>query len=371
MKKNINILLACLIVLGMVACDKDGGIDSDIFKATESAALATWVTSPKTGIKLSNPTSTATFEVEFLDETDGSSVEAFTMTVTDKDDKTRVLLNQTTFSANTNGNKGFSGSISMNAIATALGTTVASYSEGDEFDFVSTITRGGTVFPSGNSLSEVKNFTLTLPVETVGVAVTIKKSILNANGTTVDMVFTESLNRHPSLTVIKGGGRFSVVIPILDVKMKDSAYRTTYTPGTVEEKVSFTITGASAFATGFEMAADTLKDAFTIDLTDPMIVGNDSDTTATGGQRYILLLDEVIGSVTLKENFTGVDDDGDGDDDEVGEGKKVDVTFTGAFFDFEYEWADGDGEVTLTLEVKDVAGNEVALPADLATVVLN
>ena len=375
MKNKINILLACLVVVGMAACDTAGGIDADIFVPGESAALAVWVSSPSGDLLLSDPTATVDFEVEFLDETDGSSVEAFTMTVTDGTN-TGTLINQTAFTANANGNQGFSGSISMNAIAAALGTTVASYSEEDEFDFVSTITRGGTVFPSGNSLFSVRDFTLETPVETVDVTVTIKNEFLNGAATgTVVMAFENDfgveLETFPTLTITSGSGSFGAVTAVLDEDDEDSVYQAVYTPGAVEEKISFTITGASAVtAAGFAMATETVTDAFTVDLTAPQLLGNNSAASATG-QLYNFLLDENIGSVSLLENFTGVDDDGDGTIDEAGEGEKVEVTFSDNFFNFKYDWKAADGEVTLTLEVEDAAGNAVALPAGLATVVLN
>ncbi len=381
MKNNINILLACLVVLGMASCDTAGGIDADIFTPGDNAAIAVWVSSPSGDLLLSDPTSSVSFEVEFIDETDGSSVEAFTMTVTDGTN-TGTIVNQTSFTANANGNQGFSGSITMNAIAAALGTTVASYSEEDEFDFVSTITRGGTVFPSGNAnhfLSAVRDFSLETPVETVSVTVTVEDAILNgaATGTVVmafENDFTVELTTLPTLTITSGTATFGAVTAVLDEDMDDSVYVATLTPGAVEEKITFTITGASAVtAAGFAMATETVTDAFTIDLTAPLLVGDNSATT-TSGQLYNLLLDEDIGSVTLTEDYTGVDDDEDGMIDAAdtdGDAVKVTATFADNVLDYMYSWKAADGEVTLSLSIWDAAGNAVVLPAGLSTVVLN
>jgi len=377
MKNNINILLACFVVLGMAACDDAGGIDS--FQLGEESAIAVWVASPKGDLKLSDPTSALAFEVEFIDATDGSSVEAFTMSVSDGT-TSGVVINQTAFAANANGNQGFSGSISLNAIATALGVTVASFDEEDEFDFTSTITRGGVTLATGNAdqfLESVRGFSGEIAVETVDVTVTVKKSDLNAAATSAVVMafendFTIKLATLPTVIVTSGGGTFGATTAVLDEDGEDSVYQAVYTPGATEGKVSFAVTGASAIAGGFVMVNDTTKSAFTIDLTTPLLVGDNSATSATG-QLYNILLDENIGSVTLLEDFTGVDDDEDGDIDGAdtdGDGVKVTVTFTDNVLDFKYDWEDEDGEVTLTLEVKDAAGNAVALPAGLATVTL-
>ncbi len=391
MKNNINILLACLVVLGMAACDTAGGIDADIFTPGESAALAVWADSPSGDLILSDPTSSLDFEVEFIDETDGSSVESFTMVVQIRDKDGNVtssgtVLTQATFTANADGNQGFSGSISLNDIATALSTTTATFSEKDEFHFVSTFTRGGTTYPSGNAnqfLESVNDFSEKIGVETVEVTVTIKNSNVDATGELVIMAFENdfgvALETMPTFEILSGGsGSFGAVtaVPFADEEDeknfgKDSVYQALYTPGAVEEVITFRILSASAVdVAGFEIVPDTVKKAFTVDLTAPTIVG-DLSATSTTGQLYNFLLSEDIGSVTLKEDFTGVDDDEDGTVDDATDAVKVDVTFTDNVLDFKYDWKAADGEVTLTLEIKDKAGNELALPAGLATIVLN
>ena len=384
MKNSINILLACLIVVGMASCDTAGGIDS--FQIGEESALAAWVSSPSGDLILSDPSSALDFEVEFIDATDGSSVEAFNMTVTDGTN-TGTIVSQTAFTANENGNQGFSGSISLNDIATALGVTVASLEEDDEFDFTSTITRGGTVLATGNAsqfITSVRNFSVTIATETVDVAVTVKTAKIGVGLTsTVVMAFendfTVALETLPTLEIINGGsGSFGAVtaVPYMDEDDEDnfgndSVYQVVYTPGAIEETVSFRVIGASALASGFVMTPDTISKAFTMDLTAPTIVG-DNSATSTSGQLYNLLLDENIGSVTLMQDFTGVDDDGENGIDDADDAIKVaDVTFDKNVLNYTFDWQASDGEVTLTLVVKDESGNELVLPAGLATVVLN
>lgn len=379
MKNSINIFLACAIVIGMIACDTAGNIDS--FQIGEESALAAWVSSPDGDLILSDPTSALSFEVEFIDATDGSSVEAFTMTVTDGTNS-GTLINQTSFSANDDGNQGFSGSFSLNDIAGALGVTVASLEEEDEFDFSSTITRGGTVLATGNASqfhSSIRDFSAAIGVETVSVAVTVKKSDLNAGATSEVIMafandFTIELATLPTLEVINGGtGTFSAVTAVLDEDGDDSVYVSTYTQaGLVEEDVDFRIIGAEA-VDGYTMVADTTEEAFSIDLTAPTIGTDISGAVATGYRFY--LESEAGLTVELMEDFAGVDDDGDGDIDGAdADGDAVAVSgvaFSGRTLDYTYEWVTADGAVTLTLKVTDDAENEAPLAAGTATVNLN
>ena len=376
MKNYINVLFAGLIVVGMASCDTAGGIDS--FQIGDEAALAAWVSAPDGDLLLSNPAATVDFEVELIDATDGSSVQAFTMTVSDGTNSA-TLINQTAFTANANGNQGFSGSFSMNSIAAALGTTVASYSEEDEFDFASTITRDGTVLATGNAnqfIVSVRDFSWATPVETVSIDVTVKTADLNAGATSQIVMafendFTSVLSVLPTLEVINGGtGAFGAVTAVQDEDGVDSVYVATYTQaGATEETVDFRIISGAAVA-GFPMANDTTTKAFTIDLTAPTI-GTDISGAVASGFRYFLESEAGV-SVTLMENFTGVDDDDDGETDEAGEGVAVsDVAFSDRALDYTYAWEAADGEVTLTLEVTDAAGNAAALAAGTASVTLN
>ncbi|MEP5613915.1 MAG: hypothetical protein ABJP45_16810, partial [Cyclobacteriaceae bacterium] len=256
--------------------------------------------------------------------------------------------------------------------------------EEDEFDFVSTITRGGTVLPSGNAnqfLVSVRDFSWETPVETVSSSATIKDPNVNATGSenvvmAFENDFTVELAVLPTLTILNGGsGAFGAVTAVLDEDGDDSVYTATYTPGAVEEKITFVIRNASAIAGGgFVMVNDTVENGITVDLTAPLLLGNNSSTSASG-QTYNILLDENIGSVTLTEDFATVDDDEDGEIDGAdtdGDAVKVsDVTWTDNVLDFKYDWKAADGAVTLSLEVKDAAGNVVVLPAGLSTVNLN
>lgn len=395
MKNKINILLACLIIGGMVACDTAGGIDADIFQPGDAAALAVWVDSPSGNLILSDPSSSVSFEVEFIDETDGSSVESFAMLVetrgkdADGDEivlESGTLLSSSSFSASANGNQGYSGSFDLTDVASALNVTVASLSEGDEFFFTTTITRGGVVYPTGNAnqfLESVRDFSREIAVETTSIqSVTIKTANVGIGLTsTVVMAFandfTDSLAVMPTLEILSGGGDFGAVTAIAymdeddeDNFGKDSVYQAVYdptlgTPAVDGAKVTFRILNASSTtAAGFGSVADTTKSKIAVDLTVPTIVGNNGSGPVSSGALYNLFLSEPIGSVTLTEDFTGIDDDEDELIDGLdtdGDAVKVDVEFTDNVLDFTYEWEDDDGEVTLTLVIKDTAGNPLDL----------
>ncbi|MEP1097259.1 MAG: hypothetical protein ABJG78_19240 [Cyclobacteriaceae bacterium] len=392
MKNNINIFLACLVIFAMSACDTAGGLDT--FGSGDESALSVWVTAPKGDLILSDPTTGLAYEVEFIDATDGSSVEQFTIDVEVRDKDGNVtnsgnLLTTSTFAANANGNQGLSGTITVNGIAAALSTTAATFSEKDEFHFSTTHTVGGVVLANGNAnqfLKSTSNFSETIAVETVEASVTIKNSKVDANGEYVIMAFKNdfgvALETMPTFEILNGGGgSFGPVevVPFKDPEDtknlgKDSVYQAKYTPAVDGEVITFRILSASAVTVaGFDIVADTVKKAFTTDLTAPTISGNQSVTSATG-QFYNLFLSEDIGSVSLKEDFKDVDDDEDGmidGADTDGDAVKVDITFSENFLDFKYDWEDKDGEVTLTLVIKDPAGNVLDLSgAGLDTITL-
>lgn len=392
MKNYINVLFAGLIVVGMASCDTAGGIDS--FQIGEDSALPVWVTAPKGDLILSDPTAGKAFEVEFIDATDGSSVESFTMNVAvqDKDGNVTnsgILLTESAFTANANGNQGFAGTITLNEIASTLGVTAASFNEKDEFHFSTTHVVNGAVLTGGNAnqfLVSTSNFSEKIAVETVTATVTIKNSDVDANGELVIMAFENdfgvALETMPTFEILSGGsGSFGAVTAVLfmdpedeDNLGKDSVYQARYTPGAVEEVITFRILSASAVTVaGFDIVADTVKKAFDIDLTAPTIEGDISAISGTG-VLYNLFLDETIGSVSLKEDFKGIDDDEDEMIDAAdtdGDAVKVDVTWTDNTIDFKYAWKDADGEVTLTLVVKDPAGNVLDLSgAGLDTITL-
>jgi len=162
MKKfNQALIILAILAVGIVSCETAGQID-EFNAGITKASLAEWVEAPTDDddtLDLSAPELEIDFEIQFLDESNGAEVEAFTIDITDGDNS-GTFLNVTSFSANEDGNQGFNGSISLNAIVNALGTSLSDYSSGDEFDFSVSLTRGGTEFPMGSSLKAVQDFSL-------------------------------------------------------------------------------------------------------------------------------------------------------------------------------------------------------------------
>ncbi len=387
MKNILYIVFPVLIIIGQSGCDTAGGVDDEIFARGADAALASWVSTPDGDILLSNPASAASFSVEFIDESGGSTVSNFTLNVSDGTNS-GVVFTSSSFSANSDGNQGVSGSYSLNTIMDALGTTVADYEEGDEFEFAATITRDGVVYPAGNAamfLNAVRQYSIALPLETVVVAgVSADSARLNANSTEyVVMAFENdfgvALKTHPTIEILSGGGAFGDVEVVAfadpedeDNLGKDSVYRALYTP-TTEGPVTFRIIGASAIGTDvFTNEPDTSENFFIVDLTNPTVVGDNSGQV-TAGQRYSILLDEPVGDVKLMVDFLNVDDDEDGLIDAAdtdGDAVEGEVAFDGDLIDFTFGWKDEDGQVTLTLEAFDRAGNPLTLDPGTASVTL-
>ena len=156
-----RLIFFAFAVTFILSCETAGQID-DFNQDLGTTSLARWVETPlddEDSLLLSNPSKAIPFEVEFLDESGGSLVQAFTITVSDESN-TATLINATSFSANSSGNQGFEGSISLTDIFTVLGTDTSAYAIGDSFDFVTQISRGGDFFPTGNALNAVQNFSL-------------------------------------------------------------------------------------------------------------------------------------------------------------------------------------------------------------------
>ncbi len=380
MKKFLNIIFPVLVVLGMSGCDTAGGIDSAIFSNATNGALASWITKPDAKkLILSDPTATAKYEIEFIDEKDGSSIEAFTLTVSQtkfRGKASGTLISQSTFSANSNGNQGFSGTFSLNSIATALGVEITALNEKDTLSFSSTITRGGIVYPSGAAstfLDAVQDMDLNIPLETVSISsFSVKNEVVNSSAQKVTMAFKNdfgiSLKTLPTVARTSAAGAtddvLGEVMAVKDKKKKDSVYIFNYTPSPTElrDTVSFTVSGASAFSTGFVMKNKSYNDVFIVDNIKPTTSGDNSAVVLNDkgnriGYRFHLLFSENIGSVTLTSNFVAKDDDGDDDTAIATDSAKETVTFTGAVFDHIFGWVSKDGEVILTLTVKDIAGN--------------
>lgn len=378
MKFLKNILFKILIWTIVISCDTEGGIDDDAFVIAGNAPIASWITSAEGSdlLKLSDTGSPVPYEIEFIDASNGNSVNAFTMTVSDNT-SSGVLISQTTFTANADGIQGFSGSFSLNDVFSALGTTASDYKEGDKLNFTHTVTSGGVDYPGGNSntfSNSIRDFSLEIPVETVDLVIFSSDSVfLNANSReTITMTFendfTNELVVLPAVTRMSAKGQTDDVIGdvtiISDVDDADSVYTFTYAPGASDvDTISFIISDASALSSGFVMANDTFNTVFIIDNIDPAEVADISSlqtdgNTDTTGFRFNILFSEDIGDLTITSNFIDVDDDLDGEIDEEGESTTVSATFSGSNLDYTFPWIGSeDGEVELTLEVKDRAGN--------------
>ena len=381
MKKIINILLIVLIVAVMAACDDTaGGIDS--FSNGTNGALASWVTSPDGDLILSNPDVGLAFEVEFIDENKGSTVEAWTFSVTDGDLAKGTVINQTSFSANSDGNQGFSGTITLADIASALGVTVASLEESDILTFSATLTRGGVVYPVGVAsqfLDAVQSFEYTIATETTSLTSFTSKST-HLNAMSVDTIylefandFTSELATKPTLSAISSGGNtytFGEVKALLDKKEKDSVYWATITPpaSIAEQDMVDIVISAAAAVAGFTMVNDTTSLVYIVDFIAPTVLEDGSSLKKgsgldTLGHNFKYVFSEKIGSIKLTADVAGVDDDGDGNIDAAdtdGDAVETTVETSGDILDYTYPWkgrkAEGE-EVTLVLEVRDLAGN--------------
>ncbi len=381
MKNILYIVFPVLVVVGLSGCDTAGGADDDIFARGADAALASWVSAPSGDLILSDPTSALAWEVEFIDESNGSTVESFQIAISDGTNSGSISYSS--FTANAEGNQGVSGSISLNDIASAIGVTVASMSEDDDFTFAPTLTRGGVVYPVGNAsqfLNAVADFSATIATETTSLTTS---SVKNESINSADTLFLEFTNDFttellvdPTLTIVSATGQvdnaFGAVAALVDEDGDDSVYYAILTPtAAATDTISVTLSAASAIATGFAMVDTTLADIWIVDNAIPTATDNSSFVIGSGGGNvgygYNIALDENIGDATLTVDITGVDDDGDGDIDGAdADGDAVSVTIADGsidddVFNFTYTIASGtNGTLTLTLE--DLAGNAIAAP---------
>lgn len=362
----------------MVACDEEGTLEN--FQLGSTTAIAGWVSSPDGDLILSDPTSSLDFEIEFNDGGDGSSVDAVTMTVSDGT-TTATILTQTSFTANADGVMGFSGSISLDDIATALGTTASSFDEGDEFDFDHTLTVNGVEIPPGNAATftnDVDAFGATIATETVslasGEAEEGEAYVNNTDGVTIVLGFandfTVELETLPTVEwldydgVNQGSTGIGTVTAVQDEDGADSVYTFTYANAAATDTVSFVVSGASAFTSGFVMENDTLEDLFIVDnvaIPDPISVATasmDDETleitayyldTVTSGRVEVEYLDPDDGMVATLE-VSGVVTI-------AGSGSSVVITLSESDLP---EGVDGDDVTGMTLIVEDQAGNETS-----------
>ncbi len=386
MKNYKKICVVCLMVIYLSGCDTAGGIDS--FVSGDEAAIASWVSAPKGSLRLSNDTSSLSFEVEFLDGADGSSVEAYSLVAKDGSTNTGTIVTSTSFTTNKSGRFGLSESFDFRAIYTALGTTLADYTKGAKFTLTSLVTVNGVVYESGlsNQLFKAATDVLTVPDEVVKIkSSSVNRSFSNTGRTdTVTLDITndlkDSLTVLPIITRISAQGNTDDVVGqvqrALDKKGKDSVYWFTYKPGmATRDTISFLVSGASALSRGFVMKDETLNGVFIVDNIPPTVIGNASDFVRTPagdriGYRFNYLFSEDIGEIKITQDFLGVDDDKDKKIDEnTGTDKdavKVTSTFKGNLLDWTFDWVPADGQVTFTVEIEDVAGNTL----DLGTLVL-
>ncbi len=377
MKNILYIVFPVLVVVGLSGCDTAGGADDDIFARGADAALASWVSAPSGDLTLSDPASALAWEVEFIDESNGSTVESFQIAISDGTNSGSISYSS--FTANADGNQGVSGSISLNDIATAIGVTVASMSEEDEFTFAPTLTRGGVVYPVGNAsqfLNAVADFTGTIAVETTALT---GSSVKNEYITGDDTVFLEFANDfttellvNPTLAILSATGQVDYAVGAIGVKVDgdgdDSVYYAIVTPtAAAADTASVVVSAASAIATGFVMVNDTLDNVWIVDNAAPTQVFNNSFFSRdadmdTLGQQLNYVFSEELGSISILENFIGIDDDEDGVTDEADEGTTITIDLDGTNLNYLYEWTgSADGDVDITITVEDLATNELSL----------
>lgn len=375
--------MACLLV---VACDNTDPLED---LGGTSAAFASWVSAPSGDLLTSDPSSSISWEFELVDGTGGNDVASVEIRVSDGTNS-GTLATITSFSENDNGLQGASGSFDLSDIAGALGVGVGTIGEGDDLDFSLAVEKSdGSVWGQANAgassgYDPANPFTLTVATETVSLASSsVDSTYLNANS--VDTVFLEFANdftavltTNPTIVEITEQGSTGVIgaiQTIADSDGADSVYWFTYTPDATAttDTVSFQISAAEAVA-GFTMVTDTFKMAYFIDDVNPTVAENNSRLVRAGasldttGYDFNYIFNEDIGSLTLMEDFVGVDDDGDGDIDGAdadGDAVAIATSADGDTWEFFYEWTgSADGEVNLTIMVKDLAGN----PLDLGTV---
>lgn len=327
-------------VLAMLvwSCDRAGQFQ-DFNEGTTPAAAAAWVTSPSGSLSLSDPSATVSFEMEFI----GTPVEQYELTVADS--TTSGVLITAAISGN------YSGSFSLQDIATALGTNVTDYVEGYGFEFTSTITSNGIVYTTSNAntreFDAVADFEEVILVETVKLddnSIASDGIISSGQSDTVFLEFTSDLGAVlatlPTITRTSvSGNTDDVISAVRSLEDEDGEivrHYFLYTAGAADSDViSFSISDASAVsAAGFAMEAVDLGAVFTIDNVAPVVDGN-----ASVGNRVLLVFNEEIASVSATLD---------------GEALDIDIEEDGFTFDYAY---DGSGAAVLSLTVEDLAGN--------------
>ena len=375
-KNFINVLLSATILIYMVGCKEiAGGIDDDVYSNHVNGAIAKWTTSPKGNLQLSDPTSSLSYKVEFLDESGGATVEKFTFNISYKKVNGSIDVPSSSFSANDNGNQSFAGTISLNDIKSAIGGSVT-FSEGDAFTFSTTLTRGGIVFPVGTVSSSASGFKKLISKETVSATMKEVKRKYVRNGRADSLFlnfandFTNSVMVLPTLTYISTANStehsFEDVVRVTNTKGKDSLLVSKFNPGvTARDTVSIIINGASAFSSDFVMKPDTIKNAYIIDNVDPTVLSNNSVETRGAknkilGHTFNLVLSETIGKVVISFDF---------EKDESKDGKITLEDVDSDVLNYNYVWDQDKGNVTLSVVIEDLSGNSVSLPNDVVLTV--
>lgn len=373
MKKITYIIMACLLV---VACDNTNPLED---LGGTKAAFASWVSAPSGDLLVSDPSSSVSWEFELIDGNNGNDVTSVAIDVSDGTNSGN-LATISSFSANSNGVQGASGSFDLTDIAGALGVGVGTIGEDDSFDFTITVTKSdGTTWGQANAgaasgYDPANPFSMSTATETVGVtSLSTIDTYLNAGN--VDTIYLEFANDftvelavQPTVTSISSEGNtddaIGAVQVIADADGADSVYWVSYTPGAAAaDTISIVVAGASAFSTGFVMTNDTTEMVYFIDNVDPTISANGSgEQFGTGGAsigyEFNLVASETIGWAVLSVDWT----DAGTTDTSV----KIDGDDT-AVLNYMFDWALADGEVTLTMTVYDLAGNSVGV----APIVLN
>lgn len=327
-------------VLAMLvwSCDRAGQFQ-DFNEGTEPAAVAAWVTSPEGSLTLSDPDASVTFEVEFI----GTSVDQFEVSVADST-TSGVLI-----TAGVSGN--YSGSFSLNDIATALGTNVSDYVEGYGFEFSSTVSSNGITYPSSNAntrqFDAVVDFDEVILVETVKLddnSIASDGIISSGQSDTVFLEFTSDLGAVlatlPSITRTSVSGNTDDVIgevqAMLDEDGEIVKHYFLYTAGAAgSDVINFQISDASAVSVdGFAMEQVDLAEVFTIDNMAPAVDGN-----ASVGNRVLLVFNEDIASVSATLDSEAIE---------------IEINEDGITLDYAYS---GSGAAVLSLTVEDLAGN--------------
>jgi len=368
--RNIKYIFGIAVVLLFVtACDNENPLED---LGGETGAFASWVSPPSGDLLTSDPSSAISWEFELIDGNNGNDVESVSVNVTDGTNSGTVAT-ISSFSANDNGNQGASGSFDLNDIASALGVGISDIGEGDSFDFTIEVTKtDGSVWGQANSSiasghSPANPFSRSTAIETVSlVSSSVDSTWVNANS--VDTLFlefandfTSQLEVNPTITAISseeaGLGTVGPINVIQDVNGVDSVYWVSYEPsGAAADTISFEITGASAFSSGYVMENDTVQMAYIVDNVNPseetfgLVPVFDEEGNIVGIQ-FIGAFSETLGSVEIVADY----DDSDDNDGDVG------ATPTGKTINFTLDWTEADGPVTFDIQVKDLAGNTLDL----------